>query len=583
MIMKQLKYMFLGIVLLIASPSFSSIYYVGQGSLCNGSNHLPSLGGAILAAAFNGTQSDEIRLTNTVSYLGSNIGAVGSYSLSGWNETDNGELTIIGGYSNCNSSSSSGVTNIGEDNGSVFSISDNSTVYIKNLELIASDLHGIHIDENSLLFLESVSVVNNLGSGIDINGGAAVFIDANSSIIQNGAGNGAIVDNGGGVDCRGVGSAFYLSGSMAFNFANVGANLYVGSGCYAQLEGGSSINGGFISGTSSGGGIFVDNGGQLFANGGSQRVSIIRNIADLGAALYVNGSGKATLYNTYFTENKANLKGSGLYATGGGTSMVQVKMDRVSSCPFLISCSEFENNDFVDNLIYIQNSKVRISRTIFEKNTFDNDAMTSDTQSLIDVRFGGVLEMNHINFLSNQVPHILRNEATAELSHITAVDNFYPAAITGTEDSFIWFSEIGNLRIENSIFQDTQGGQNASNSSPNISGKCNMVDNDNDWPSGSFFIGTAIFNNPVGGDARQQPNSDGVDMCHEDSFAWSDNIDIEYQTSPVNEDTNPQGSPGELGGFYDAGFDEVYANIGEIDLIYKNGFEINMLFTNLSH
>ncbi|VAW44126.1 hypothetical protein MNBD_GAMMA02-1534, partial [hydrothermal vent metagenome] len=33
--------------------------------------------------------------------------------------------------------------------------------------------------------------------------------------------------------------------------------------------------------------------------------------------------------------------------------------------------------------------------------------------------------------------------------------------------------------------------------------------------------------------------------------------------SPVNENTNPQGSPGEAGGLYDAGFDEVYDNIGE--------------------
>jgi hypothetical protein len=52
-------------------------------------------------------------------------------------------------------------------------------------------------------------------------------------------------------------------------------------------------------------------------------------------------------------------------------------------------------------------------------------------------------------------------------------------------------------------------------------------------------------------------------MCQQDTFAWSTDKDIEYQVTPVNENTNPQGMPGEAGGLYDAGFDEVYDNIGE--------------------
>ena len=56
-------------------------------------------------------------------------------------------------------------------------------------------------------------------------------------------------------------------------------------------------------------------------------------------------------------------------------------------------------------------------------------------------------------------------------------------------------------------------------------------------------------------------------MCLEDTFAWSTNKDIEYQDSPVNEKTNPQGLPGNIDGLYDAGFDEVYDNIGETEFL----------------
>ena len=115
------------------------------------------------------------------------------------------------------------------------------------------------------------------------------------------------------------------------------------------------------------------------------------------------------------------------------------------------------------------------------------------------------------------------------------------------------------------IWQDTQGGD--TRGSAVVSGKCNLIDNSNDWPVGSFTIGTAEFINPAGGDSRQLSSSAGVDMCQQDTFAWSIDRDIEYQVSPVNENTNPQGMPGEAGGLYDAGFDEVYDNIGEDEFL----------------
>ena len=278
-----------------------------------------------------------------------------------------------------------------------------------------------------------------------------------------------------------------------------------------------------------------------------------------GGGVYVFGTGKATLINTFIARNITEDHGAGLYATNGGTSNYQVIMDRAETCPFIISCSEFEKNTFISELVYINNSKVKISRTLFDR----NEQFSADNEyALINVRPGAVLHMSHSNMLANDSDYLFDNTGTTEVSHHTAARNYSQPFSGNPTDSHVWHSTLGNLRFENSIFQNTQGGHNAPTTSPNISGKCNLIDNSTDWPGGSYTFGTVQFVNAPGGDARQVASSDGVDMCLEDTFAWSSNRDIEYQTSPVNENTNPQGMPGNDNGLYDAGFDEVYDNIG---------------------
>ncbi|WP_154221922.1 hypothetical protein [Marinicella rhabdoformis] len=309
-----------------------------------------------------------------------------------------------------------------------------------------------------------------------------------------------------------------------------------------------------------GGGIMVHDGGELFADGDEDRVLITdhRAIYD-GGGVYVYGTGRATLINTYIARNITEDHGAGLYVTNGGTSGYQVVMDRIETCPFIISCSEFEKNSFINELVYINNSKVKISRTLFDRN---EQIGANNEYALINVRPGAVLHMSHSNMLSNDSDYLFVNTGTTEVSHHTAAKNYSQPLSGGASDSHVWWSSFGNLRFENSIFQDTQGGYNAPTTSPNISGKCNLIDNSVNWPGDSYTIGTAQFINVTGGDTRQLSSSEGVDMCQEDTFAWSTNRDIEYQSSPVNENTNPQGLPGEVGGLYDAGFDEVYDNIG---------------------
>lgn len=119
-----------------------------------------------------------------------------------------------------------------------------------------------------------------------------------------------------------------------------------------------------------------------------------------------------------------------------------------------------------------------------------------------------------------------------------------------------------NLRtidIQNSIFANTRGTDTRGGIQI---GRCNLVDDPGDMNNG-YDIGTAIFRNLAAGDARQLSSSPGVDMCNEDTFGFTaSNKDIEYQDSPVNDNTNQQGLPGDVGGMFDAGFDEIYDNIG---------------------
>lgn len=557
--MKHIKLIFILTCLLAAFHSMSAIHYVGQGPQCNGVNHHDSLDAALVAALFNGSQNDEIRLTPTGSYTGN---VLGTTNLSGWNASTAGELIIAGGYADCGVANSSGVTVIGNTSSHVFLVDSQSVVTFKNISMTGSDSRGLIVDQESVVYLESVDISSNV-AGIRALGGSYVSVDVSSVVSSNGDLDD--IPKGGGIWCFGGNTEVEIAGTVSFNQATSGGNIYVEDGCYLRLQGGSRIKGSdsiFAYNAFDGGGIMVHDGGTLFANGGADRVLITDHWAfNDGGAIYVHGTGRATLLNTYIANNFVQSDGAGLFAVDGGTVATQVTMDRAASCPFLISCSEFEGNDFSEDVVHVVNSKVKIQRTLFDNNQYITSAYNFN--SLVKVRLGGVLQMSHINMINNDARFLIESFGSSELSHITAVGNYTHAEEGGLEDSFVWFSSIGSLRLENSIFQDTQGGQNAPTTSPNISGKCNLIDHDTDWPVGSYTIGTATFINVAGGDARQQASSDGVDMCLEDTFAWSTNRDIEYQVSPVNENTNPQGMPGEAGGLYDAGFDEVYDNIGD--------------------
>ncbi len=559
--MRSLKsFLFFALLLGLYQPSQAAIYWVGDSAACNGSNVRSSLPLALLSAAIS-NEADEIRLTSTVNYTG----AGNSYTLTDWSPNSSGALTIAGGYADC-FTGQAGRTNVGNVSGNVFTIQTSSQpsslVTLRNLQINDAGNRGLVVAGGAEVILDNVGLADNVNGGAQVSNGARLEVGASSTINDNGS---LTEPNGGGIQCTGNNSEVSISGTLRRNQAINGGGLYVSLGCFVSLEGGAVIEGyGSLSifSATKGGGVHVNNGGELFANGGAARVSIRNHGAtEYGGALYVNGTGRVTLLNTLIDNNDAAVHGSAIYAEDGGSSESQVFMDRALACPFLISCSEIQNNPYVDSVIYVKDSLVDIKRTQIEDNNQLNPSASLPAFGMVHTFFGEV-RLDRVVLARNYASYLMASEGGILLgSHLTAAgNNFQEGGVGPILDSFAGVS-YSVMNIENSIFTDTQGVVNQS-ATP-ITADCNLVDVASDWPAGSFSIGTPQFINLAGGDARQLPNSPGVDMCLEDSFNWTGNTDLEYQSTPVNENTNPQGSPGQAGGLYDAGADEVYANVGE--------------------
>lgn len=547
---------------LFAPPAFSATHWVGDSPACTGSNVHTTLAGALLAAAFNGSESDEIRLTNTISYTGGN----GDVTLTDWSPSTAGSLTISGGYPDC-FTSPSGRTVFGHTTGVAVTVETSSqsasNVTLRNLDIRSADT-GLSATTGAVVILENVRIGDHSIRGMYVDGGAYVDIRANALIELNGSLSGT--GWGGGVYCNGALSEVTVRGRVHANSAGKGANTYLANGCFMMLMGGSIISANGIGGAGAadqGGGVYVDNGGELYASGGSQRVTISSNFATDGAGIYVRGTGRATLVNTYFQGNAAYV-GAAIYAIDSGTTgSPQVVMDRASACPFQISCSELEGNRTESSVVYVDNSYVRISRTLMEHNW--TWTILDEFRSLIHGTNGALVHLGHVGMYNNDAADtVIWNEgAEFQIQHATIARNVAyidgetppPSGALLSQGSGA-ASYLHNSIITDSTGVDLQGGS--------IQSECNLVDSSpGDLPAGTYYIGTPQFINIAGGDARQTSASPGVDMCHQNPLLWSSDLDIERQTTGVNDANNDQGHPGQSDGYYDAGFDENHMNIGE--------------------
>lgn len=547
---------------LLAAPAFSATYWVGSSAACSGPNVHPSLGAALLATILNGSQSDEIRLTNTLSYTST----AGQITLNDRSSSSFGHLTLAGGYPDC-FTSPSGRTSFG--NGTIVSVTvqtssePESVVTLRRLDINGAGT-GLIATGGAVVTLDDVRIGDNTLRGAFIHSGAYVDIRANTIIEDNGdmySGTGW----GGGVNCKGDNSEVTLRGRLHRNSAEKGANVFLADGCFMMAMGGSTISSTGIPspGANEGGGVYIDNGGEFYASGGSQLVTISGNFANYGAGLYVKGTGRATLVNTRLQGNAAYV-GAAIYAVGGGTSgSPQITMDRTSSCPFTISCSEIDGNRSESSVVYVDNSFVRIHRTIIEQNW--TWTIVPDFQSLIHGTNGALVHLGHVGMYRNSAADtaIWNQSAEFQIQHATIARNlaYVDGGTPPPSGALLSQGSASANYLHNSIIADStgvdlQGGF--------IQSECNLVDsNPGDLPGGTYHIATPQFINIGSGDARQTSASPGVDMCQENALLWSSTRDIEYQTLPVNDASNDQGHPGQAGGYYDAGFDENHMNVGD--------------------
>jgi hypothetical protein len=553
------------VILAATSSAQAAVYWVGNSTACTGSNVHGSLGAALLAAAFNGTESDEIRLTNTLSYAGN----AGKVTLTDWSPSTTGSLTIAGGYPDC-FTSPSGRTNFGNTTGTSITVETSSQaasiVTLRRLNIRSADT-GLIATGGAEVYFENTRVGNHVVRGVMIDGGGYVSIDANTVIELSGDYTvGGNTWGGGGVYCNGTGSEVTLRGRLNANSAQYGGNAYLSNGCMMFALGGAIIEANGNAGpgfAQRGGGVYVDNGGVLLSNGGSNLVLIRNHFATWGGGLYINGTGRASLVNTRLVGNWGNV-GAAIYAINGGTSgSPQLSMDRASNCPFIISCSEIEDSRAKSSVIYANNSYLSIHRTIIELTW--TPTINPDFQSLIHGANGTLVHLGHVGLYRNNATDtaIWNQDSEFQIQHATIANNVAYAS-SGTpppsrailaqgNDSSTY---IHNSIIANSTGVDLQVGF--------IQSDCILTDGDpGDLPPGTYHVATPQFINAASGDFRQTSASPGVDMCNANTLFWSSTRDIEYQTVPVNDANNDQGNPGDPDGYYDAGYDENHMNVGD--------------------
>lgn len=208
----------------VASSSASAaIFTVGSAVGCTHT----SIQAALNAASAN-AEADSIRISNQLSYTAQAI------TISG------GDITLVGGFSDCTSATPTGSTTISGQGGasdSVFRISQDGVRYFRNLLITRGDAigtdgrgGGIRFDATGDLILENVSVDQNValsGGGIyfrsSSTGAATLTINGNSTVSRNIA---IEADgHGGGITLTGRVRLFMSANNTSiFSNAAIGAN-----------------------------------------------------------------------------------------------------------------------------------------------------------------------------------------------------------------------------------------------------------------------------------------------------------------------------------------------------------------------
>lgn len=518
----------------------------------------------------------------------------------------NSGVMIKGGYSNCANAvsdiqgSSRPTLNSSGNSSIIYLNSSSGDVYFENINIASSVTTlaygaGLYAyDHDGLLSFNNVTFQNNYTT----NNGGALWVRTLTGGINTQV---EIVDShfinntahqGGGLYC-GAGSVGQITMNVSGNslFQNNRAEYTAGdsgrggaiysSACIINLYSAENnvVPTGFDHNTADreGGGFyaeqdsFINFRGYEFCDGMTCRgndsvpVRLIYNSATNGGAIYATGS------NTYVELTNGFVHGNSASTTGGA-------VDVRSSAYFVVSHLQNSNcwnnekcNLFTENLaiptglggvIYNQSPNVEIQNAFFEDNSADVGAViyTSGTNAITKI-INSVMNHNGGNSISGHAGSFMIrsfSEARTELYHVTIADN-------SVNDGILGIAGSAELILQNSmIFGSGDVINTASQGLTVVS--ClvsHELDSFNIAPSGNS-VATAFpnFADAANRDYHLNGSSTAIDRC-----AAPTGVTIERD---MDDELRPWDDPiPNLGGSYDAGADETYAN----DIIFEDSFE----------
>lgn len=522
----------------------AAIFTVGSDGACTHATITNALVASLAAGA------DEIRIARNQTYNNLYI------HLTDWSSGTVGQVTLVGGYDTCASSSPSGQTTIdGQAANPVVQVDTASQaaslVVLRSLMLTGSGEEGLRIGAGGQVSLQNVRLQGNGTGGAAVVDGGFLTADSATEIDTN---------LGPGLTCLTTAQATVAS-SIHGNSATAGGGILAGSNCNLLLSANTWI---FSNNATLGGGIYASSGATVTMDGAAASAFgtlVSGNTAtEQGGGIYATGgTTTVTIKNSAVTSNAAGLEGGGIWAGLGA----KVLMDRVDGpCFTPARCSDLSGNGITQVASFVPGAAVwteggadvEIYQTVVEGNHVSVDS--SGGSVLYATGSGSTLTAEGVRLWNNQEADTLfegLDGAQLIIAFVSASRNFYGG---GSVASPVALGTAATATVNSSVFYPN---------APFLVGAgalteadCLIVSNTTGLPGFANFISTSdpLFIDAVAGNLRLSPQSPAVDYC--DTLAYvPQHFDGDHEARGFDLLVNANGSPGVTGGVFDLGFDEV--------------------------
>jgi predicted outer membrane repeat protein len=541
---------------LFSAPVSARIIWVGPAS--DGACETNSLSAAVLTAAF-AAGDDAIHLASGVAHTNINL------SLNGFDpDATQGGLNIRGGFASCGDATpTAGRTAIdGSAGDPIFEVlgsgGGRSVIGLFDLDLSGSGVRALEVGNGGELDLTNVWVRDN-GGAVRVEGDGRFSMERESWLFDNTVSGGF----GGGIYCT-DNAVVEVGGPVSNNFAGQwGGGIYARGSCQVILNNKAWIQSNTA--TFNGGGIAAFSSAQvtLYAVPSTQ-ILIKNNSAENGGGIYAEGTGTSVLLANAKIESNQAERGAAVYATQN--SLVQVYRIPVDSCDDPLRCSTLSFNQLGDNFFGAvawvgQGAQVDISETFVEGN--GSSAGLEDQISLWTVSdASSSLSLTNLMVWNNEARFMAERIGASEmrLEHITAAGNFYPTTSGDMPIGLVIGADTNSATVVNSVLWDVGPSSGSYGGSCNFAASSAALSNSTE----STVIADPRFVDPATGNLRLEPDSPAVDAC----FSALAGRDIELQNRSADIESNPDGNPGQVGGLFDAGSDEV------VSKLFSDRFEV---------